>query len=318
MKAVKYLDPRADLTFKRIFGEHKELTRSFLNAMLPFHEGKEIEELEFLPAELAPDSPMKKNTIVDVRCKDNQGRQFIVEMQMFWTPSFMQRVLFNTSKAYVRQLDRSFDFKYLQPVYSLSLINDIFMPDLKDFYHHYDIVNIEHTEKVIEGLHFVFVELPKFKPQSISERRMAVLWLRFLTEMNAGTDSVPKEFLENPYLREAVRLLETSSYNESQLYNYEKFWDAVASERVMVTDAMRKGKMEGLEEGKKQGLEEGKKQGLEEGKKQGLEEGKKQGARENAISIARNLKRLGLPDNEIAQATGLPIEEVEKVGGELI
>ena len=217
MKAVKYLDPRADLTFKRIFGEHKELTRSFLNAMLPFHEGKEIEELEFLPAELAPDSPMKKNTIVDVRCKDNQGRQFIVEMQMFWTPSFMQRVLFNTSKAYVRQLDRSFDFKYLQPVYSLSLINDIFMPDLKDFYHHYDIVNIEHTEKVIEGLHFVFVELPKFKPQSISARRMAVLWLRFLTEMNAGTDSVPKEFLENPYLREAVRLLETSSYNESQL-----------------------------------------------------------------------------------------------------
>ena len=146
------------------------------------------------------------------------------------------------------------------------------------------------------------VELPKFKPQSISERRMAVLWLRFLTEMNAGTDSVPKEFLENPYLREAVRLLETSSYNESQLYNYEKFWDAVASERVMVTDAMRKGKMEGLEEGKKQGLEEG----------------KIQGARENAISIARNLKRLGLPDNEIAQATGLPIEEVEKVGGELI
>ncbi|MCI7597562.1 MAG: Rpn family recombination-promoting nuclease/putative transposase [Bacteroidales bacterium] len=310
--------------------------------MLPFHEGKEIEELEFLPAELAPDSPMKKNTIVDVRCKDNQGRQFIVEMQMFWTPSFMQHVLFNTSKAYVRQLDRSFDFKYLQPVYSLSLINDIFMPDLKDFYHHYDIVNIEHTEKVIEGLHFVFVELPKFKPQSISERRMAVLWLRFLTEMNAGTDSVPKEFLENPYLREAVRLLETSSYNESQLYNYEKFWDAVASERVMVTDAMRKGKMEGLEEGKKQGLEEGKIQGLEEGKKQGLEEGKKQGleegkkqgleegkiqgleegkiqgARENAISIARNLKRLGLPDNEIAQATGLLIEEVEKVGGELI
>ena len=67
MKAVKYLDPRADLTFKRIFGEHKELTKSFLNALLPFQEGEEIEYLEFLPAELAPDSPMKKNTIVDVR-----------------------------------------------------------------------------------------------------------------------------------------------------------------------------------------------------------------------------------------------------------
>ena len=55
MRAMKYLDPRADLTFKRIFGEHKELTKSFLNALLPFQEGEEIEYLEFLPAELAPD-----------------------------------------------------------------------------------------------------------------------------------------------------------------------------------------------------------------------------------------------------------------------
>lgn len=289
MRAVKYLDPRADLTFKRIFGEHKELTKSFLNALLPFQEGEEIEDLEFLPAELAPDSPMKKNTIVDVRCKDNGGRQFIVEMQMFWTPTFLQRVLFNASKAYVKQLDRSYDFRYLQPVYSLSLINDVFMPDLKEFYHHYDIVNIEHTNKVIEGLHFVFVELPKFKPQSIRERRMAVLWLRFLTEMNSETDTVPEDFLQNPYLKQAVQLLETSSYNETQLYTYEKFWDAVASERAMVTDA------------------------LKEGKRQGIEEGKRQGVKENAIAIARNLRQLGLSVADIAKATSLTIEEVEKL-----
>lgn len=289
MRAVKYLDPRADLTFKRIFGEHKELTKSFLNALLPFQEGEEIEDLEFLPAELAPDSPMKKNTIVDVRCKDNSGRQFIVEMQMFWTPTFLQRVLFNASKAYVKQLDRSYDFRYLQPVYSLSLINDVFMPDLKEFYHHYDIVNIEHTNKVIEGLHFIFVELPKFKPQSIRERRMAVLWLRFLTEMNSETDTVPEDFLQNPYLKQAVQLLETSSYNETQLYTYEKFWDAVASERAMVTDA------------------------LKEGKRQGIEEGKRQGAKENAIAIARNLSQLGLSVADIAKATSLTIEEVEKL-----
>lgn len=289
MRAMKYLDPRADLTFKRIFGEHKELTKSFLNALLPFQEGEEIEYLEFLPAELAPDSPMKKNTIVDVRCKDNSGRQFIVEMQMFWTPAFLQRVLFNASKAYVKQLDRSYDFRYLHPVYSLSLINDVFMPDLKEFYHHYDIVNIEHTNKVIEGLHFVFVELPKFKPQSIQERRMAILWLRFLTEMNSETDTVPEDFLQNPYLKQAVKLLETSSYNETQLYTYEKFWDAVASERAMVNDA------------------------LKEGKKQGIAEGKKQGAKENAIAIARNLCQLGLSVAGIAKATNLTIEEVEKI-----
>ena len=39
---AKYLDPKADLTFKRIFGEHPHLVMSLLNALLPFSEGQEI------------------------------------------------------------------------------------------------------------------------------------------------------------------------------------------------------------------------------------------------------------------------------------
>ena len=33
--AGKYLDPKADLTFKLVFGEHKDLVMSLLNALLP-------------------------------------------------------------------------------------------------------------------------------------------------------------------------------------------------------------------------------------------------------------------------------------------
>ena len=29
---MKYLDPKADLTFKKVFGEHQDLVISFLNA----------------------------------------------------------------------------------------------------------------------------------------------------------------------------------------------------------------------------------------------------------------------------------------------
>ena len=31
----KYLDPKADLTFKLVFGEHPDLVMSLLNALLP-------------------------------------------------------------------------------------------------------------------------------------------------------------------------------------------------------------------------------------------------------------------------------------------
>ena len=109
--AKRYLDPKADLTFKRFFGEH-------------------------LTPEMVPDNPLRKFSIVDVRCKDNRGRQFIVEMQMVWSPMFMQRVMFNSAKAYVRQLDKKEDYSLLEPVYSLNLVNDVFLKDVPEYYLH--------------------------------------------------------------------------------------------------------------------------------------------------------------------------------------
>ena len=38
---MKYLDPKADLTFKKVFGEHPELVKSLLNALLPFKSEEE-------------------------------------------------------------------------------------------------------------------------------------------------------------------------------------------------------------------------------------------------------------------------------------
>ncbi len=171
---MKYLDPKADLTFKKVFGEHPDLVKSFLNALLPLDEGDLIEEIEYLPAELVPENPLKKNSIVDVQCRDNRGRCFIVEMQMVWSPEFEQRVLFNASKAYVRQLGKGETYDLLHPVYSLCLVNDIFMREDSNFYHVFKMLHVEHSDRVIEGLQLVFIELPKFKPQKMGDKKMAV------------------------------------------------------------------------------------------------------------------------------------------------
>ena len=62
---AKYLDPKADVTFKKVFGEHKNLVISLLNALLPLDDGKQVESIEYLPPEMVPDNPDKKNSIVD-------------------------------------------------------------------------------------------------------------------------------------------------------------------------------------------------------------------------------------------------------------
>lgn len=60
-----------------------DLVISFLNALLPFEsEEEKIKSVEYLNPELVPLNPLKKDSIVDVRCRDSLGRQFIVEMQI--------------------------------------------------------------------------------------------------------------------------------------------------------------------------------------------------------------------------------------------
>ena len=63
----------------------------------------------------------------------------------------------------------------------------------------------------------------------------------------------------------------------------------------------------------KDGFAEGKKEGMKEGIKEGIKEGKKEGIKEGKVESARNLKALGVSDEIIAQATGLPLEVVKSL-----
>ena len=290
---MKYLDPKADLTFKRVFGEHPDLVMSLLNALLPLAPEEEITDIEYLAAEMVPENPLRKNSIVDVRCKDKKGRQFIVEMQMIWSPEFKQRVLFNASKAYVRQINAGEQYELLQPVYSLNLVNEIFEPELEGYYHHYQMIHVENSDKVIDGLQLIFVELPKFSPHSYSEKKMQVLWLRYLTEINERTREIPKELLDNPEVKKAVSALEESAFTEAQLLGYEKFWDIISVEKTLYNSAERKGMEKGLEKGLAQGLEKGK--------------------AEEQLLIASNMKKQGISAAIISQCTGLPIKDIDLI-----
>ena len=313
----KYLDPKADLTFKKVFGEHKDLVISFLNAMLPFgSEEEKIVSVEYLNPELVPVNPLRKDSIVDVRCKDVRGRQFIVEMQMMWTPEYKQRVLFNASKAYVSQLGKSQHYELLQPVYSLNLLNDTFS-DSEEYYHDYQIVEMEETNEVIEGLRFIFIELPKFKPKSYGDKKMQVLWLRYLTEIDEDTREVSKELLDNPEISKAVEELEKSAFTEEELLVYDRFWDMIGASRLLIIGAIRRGHEQGHKQGHEEGYLEGRQEGRQEGRREGRQEGRQegitQGHREERIKNARAMKAKGIQPDVISEITGLLVSEIAEL-----
>ena len=285
---AKYLDPKADVTFKKVFGEHKNLVISLLNALLPLDPGKQIETIEYMTSEMVPETPFGKNSIVDVRCEETGGRKFIVEMQMEWFPDFMQRVLLNASKAYVRQLPKGDDYQLLQPVYSLNLVNHTFLPDMDGYYHYYHLVHDLDSQKVLDGLHIVFVELPKFKAKNLTEKKMQVLWLRFLTEIDRdGADDVSQDLLDNPQTGEALEIVRESGLNDAERAAYEGFWDRVSIE------ATKKAYMD---------------KAIAE---RDAANARADDATEKLRQSARKMKAKGFSADDIAELTGLTADEIK-------
>jgi len=314
---VKYLDPKNDLTFRKIFGERPHLLKSFLNSVLPFEEDRQIVTLEYLQPEIIPELPNLKRSIVDVHCTDNYGRTFIVEMQMYWTSAFKQRMLFNSSKAYVKQLKDGGKYRELRPVYGLSLVDDIFLTT-KEFeniyYHHYSMVHSQQTNEKIEGLELIFIELPKFKAQNYNDKRLQTLWLRFLTEIDETTTEVPEDLKSVDAIREALDCVEKRAFTEEELMYYDTYWDAIRIEKAALEELEEKNQKLTIEkEQAKQLLEEERRQKEEERRQKEEAKKREEEAKRKIIELAKMLKEMNVAIEKIIEKTGLSKEEIEKL-----
>ena len=293
---AKYLDPKADLTFKKVFGEHKELVISFLNALLPLDEGKKVEVIEYLPPELVPRTPLSRDTVLNIQCENASGLKFIVKIQNSWRALFKWSIRLTSDTAYVQHHPRKGEYSsLLQPVYSLNIVNDTFEPDMEEYYHYYHMVHDLHTDKVLEGLHLVFVELPKFKAKNLTEKKMQILWLRFLTEIGADTRQAPQDLLDDPHVNKALGILEESAYSKAEMYAYDKFWDQASVEATYQRD------WEGAIAERDAAVA-----------RADAEKVRADEATERVRQTVRNLKAMKLSLEQIAVATGLSAGEIAK------
>ncbi len=299
LRTATYLDPKNDLTFRKIFGEHPNIMKSFLNAVLPLEEGQIIKSISYQDPGLIPELPELKHSVVDVRCTDNYERHFIVEMQMYWTASFKSRMLFNAGKAYVKQLDKGSKYNKLNPVYGLSLVDDIFITDevyKNQYYHHYKLSHQDIPEEEIEGIELIFIELPKFKPKTFTEKKMHNLWLRFLTEINESTKGVSQELLAEQEIKEALEQLQVSAFSKEELAYYDKYWDKIRVEQARIDD---------IEEKYAAKLQAKDKALAQERQKAEAERQKAQIEHKNLIETAKLLLSLQVDIVTIAKKTGL-------------
>ncbi|NEO10064.1 MAG: hypothetical protein F6K51_32675, partial [Moorea sp. SIO3I8] len=68
-----------------------------------------------------------------------------------------------------------------------------------------------------------------------------------------------------------------------------------------------------IDETLEQGIEQGIKQGIKQGRAEGRAEGKAEGRQEEKQQIAKQMKAAGLPAQDIAQYTGLSMDEIDRL-----
>ena len=107
------------------------------------------------------------------------------------------------------------------------------------WYNHYKIIHVENQNETIVGLEFIFIEIPKFKPISIVEKILTVLWLRYLSELQKHNDmydeELLKEMMEVPEIAKALELSKESAYTKEELEAYDRYWDSVRVQKAYIT-----------------------------------------------------------------------------------
>ncbi|MBS0621938.1 MAG: Rpn family recombination-promoting nuclease/putative transposase [Verrucomicrobia bacterium] len=263
---MRFLDPTNDYAFKKIFGDEKkkEILISFLNSILDRREEGLIVEVDLLNPHQVPHLEGAKETILDIRCHDQRGHEYIVEMQVLKQQFFDKRVLYYASKAYSCQLGEGEDYGKLSPVIFLGILNFQFTKNLHWISNH-RLCDVETKEHKLKDFDFTFVELPKFVKTEEELLSVSDKWVYFLKHAK-NLEAVPEVIFEEA-IKEAFGIVTQGAWSQQQLDVYERRKMALMDEAARISSGFHDGKEEGRAEGLAEGLAKGVEKGREEERK---------------------------------------------------
>ena len=306
----RYVDILTDAGLKAVFGDqrNKDVLIDLLNVILPPH--RMVADISYETTEIPGFTLFNKSVRFDLRCRGEDGRQFIVELQCYHQANFFRRCVLYASKAYDMGSQRGDGQVYdIPPVYFIGLLDK----DLQDFQKHSpeDSVIAEYTfrEKTTmkvpdETIFCIFVELNRFDKELEECGTLLEQWCFALKHIST-LDRLPEELRTEAFER-LFQACEISRFEPEVKLKYEKEMITERDYYNMLNTAKADGLAEGEAKGREEGLAEGEAKGREEGLAEGRTEGKAEGRNEEKIRIAKALKENGVADNIIAATTGIP------------
>ncbi|MDR0894683.1 MAG: Rpn family recombination-promoting nuclease/putative transposase [Prevotellaceae bacterium] len=290
--------------------------------------GEKMTIQKFLESESNQEDQFDKHNRVDILVEDSHGKLFIIEIQNNNEYAYFQRILFGTSKLVTEYVNRGEGYDNIRKIYSINIL-------YFDLGHGKDYVYHGKTE--FRGIHSGdLLELSPFQRQKFNVSEVSALYPEYYILKVDGFVRQPENWLEEwvrylntdeipdnataPGLVEAREMLRISQMSKNEQRAYWRHVDNVNLLKSNVYTERGEGRLEGRAEGLEEGRAEGRAEGRVEGRVEGIEIGRTMERQESErkivaekYQIALNFKRLGLPTDTIAQATGLTQEQIEEL-----
>ena len=304
-----HIFPTSDIFVRYLLASPKntDITKSFINAVLEDSGRRQVNSVTITSPFNLRQSIRDKETVMDIKVQDTDGCPYDIEIQNTGSPVIMERITYYGTHLYLDQIGESEQYDKLRQCIVIALLSrHIYGYGKKvkpaEKLHHVSLVvhdDDHETPFYPDGDQQVYhiLELDRFENNAEAvydidgkgmQRKLSASlfgWLRFFSE-GAREDFMQKynetDQLVGKAKREYEKFLKTESLRDAQ-FRHEMWLHDRAQDKA---DARR----EGLEEG--------------------LEEGRTEGARANALANARNLRRLGVSDEIIAEATGVTPREI--------
>lgn len=253
-----------------------------INALLDTESNKETLEL--------------KKSIADLVVEDEEGNKYIVEIERSYTPHFIHKACFNSSRLVVDGIYGNQDYTTIKKIFHISLLYFSTKEMLKPIYHGKTIVHEVDTKHPVdvrianEGLvifntpnvfpEYFFISVPMFDDVINNEIDE---WLYVMKHSDI------KQSFKSPYMAkvaERLAVIKMSAAERNEYIYYQK--QSVHSQDI-----------------------------LQAAETKGKAEGKAEGRTEEKTEIALNLLRQNLPLDVISSATGLSHDELNELKSKL-
>ena len=306
----KYI--RFDWAVKRMLRDKANF--DVLEGLITVLLGEKIKIEEILESEGNQETVDDKFNRVDIKAKDSKGSIIIVEVQLTTQLYYLERILYGVAKAITEHISLGQRYSEVKKVYSINILYFDLGQGSDYLYHGRNSFVGVHTGDTLK----INVKENNVIRMKAPEEVFPEYYLIRVNEFNDVASTPLEEWLDylkngrikdnttTPGLAEAREKLQYMQMSRADQLAYERHLDAI----MVQNDSFDAARLEGRAEGLEMGRLEGRTEGMEMGRAEGLEMGRTEGAQGKALEIAKKMKAAGMSDSDIANMTGLSVQEI--------